>query len=315
MSRLQNKKIFAFACCLVLFPSMFLSLNVMSLQTESDFTCQKDGDRCYVDNSDVYISATPHTLSSDGYVYLNISSKKYGGDVDFCFGFGDNLAYPKSLELYDPQIELIPHDLDLNPYLDNSDYQVKLEYDSKDEKSNIAHGVSVTFYQKTDVVLENNQTVVDWNWSQVDTKYFDVALLDKNIVYWNTSQTIEWLSLGESFTCDSEQFSFQGMDTWYVTNGNLQKNKEYYLRLWLTVVPVLNNNEPHEFYVCLKPHAETFNQALQNKNLVYLDPWYSDDWYYRKSHTINCASGAGTNYQLKLSLTMVMALILVKIYT
>lgn len=32
-----------------------------------------------------------------------------------------------------------------------------------------------------------------------------------------------------------------------------------------------------------------------------LDPWYNSSWTYRKPHTINAATGAGTNYQVKIT--------------
>jgi hypothetical protein len=37
------------------------------------------------------------------------------------------------------------------------------------------------------------------------------------------------------------------MDTWYLSSAVIQKNRNYYLRMWLTVVPTLSNYV-HEFF-------------------------------------------------------------------
>ena len=84
----------------------------------------KDGERVYVDDANSYISASPHTLRVDGYVYLNVTSKAFGGEVDFCFGFDSNLAYPKSLEVYDPHVVTTSHELNLTAYWNSPECRV-----------------------------------------------------------------------------------------------------------------------------------------------------------------------------------------------
>lgn len=58
-----------------------------------------DGDTVYINNDNVYLSAYPHTLSESGYVYFNLTSKHFSGDIDFCFGFDSFQCKPISAEV------------------------------------------------------------------------------------------------------------------------------------------------------------------------------------------------------------------------
>ncbi|MBT0159231.1 DUF2341 domain-containing protein [Candidatus Bathyarchaeota archaeon A05DMB-2] len=255
-----------------------------------------DGNKVYVENADCYISATPHTLTADGYVYLNVTSKTYEGEVDFCLGFKGSLGYPTSLELYDPREEITQHELDLSPYFDDPACQVEYNYTRIAGKT--AYDGYVWVYRSTSIVNGKNQTV-DSALDRVLLQHYDVADLDARFVYWNTTQTLDWREIGNEAEFEKRNFDFQGMDTWYLSDAAIQKNKNYYLRMWLTIVPNFSNGI-HEFFVAFKPCGETLEQSVASGRFCYLDPWYSSSWSYRKSHVIENAAGAGTNYQIRL---------------
>ncbi len=59
---------------------------------------QIDGNKVYIDDAKAYISAEPHTLHESGWVYFNIISKTYSGDVDIAFGFDIENVQPKKAE-------------------------------------------------------------------------------------------------------------------------------------------------------------------------------------------------------------------------
>jgi len=50
-----------------------------------------------IDDENVLISAGPAVLRGSGWVYLNITSKRYGGMVDLVFGFDSDAVKPKSV--------------------------------------------------------------------------------------------------------------------------------------------------------------------------------------------------------------------------
>jgi len=61
-----------------------------------------DGDTVYIDNENVYISMTPHTVYGEGWVYSNFIFKTYTGNVDVAYGFNTSATSPTACELYDP---------------------------------------------------------------------------------------------------------------------------------------------------------------------------------------------------------------------
>lgn len=277
---------------------LLLSIFLMPISIgESDpYLPTIDGNKIYVENTDCYISATPHTSNADGYVYLNVTSKTHEGAVDFCLGFEGRLGYPTSMELYDPRVETTQHKLDLTPYFNDSTCQVGYNYTRISGKT--VYDGYVWAYGNTNIVNEKNQTT-DTALSQVLLQHYDFADLDAKMAYWNTTETLYWREIGNETNFENQSFDFQGMDTWYLSDAIIQKGKSYYLRMWLTVVPTLSN-DVHEFLVAFKPDGETLEEAVASEHFCYLDPWYSTSWTYRKSHVIEHSAGAGTNYQIRL---------------
>jgi hypothetical protein len=225
-----------------------------------------------------------------------VTSKAYGGAVDFCFGFDGNLAYPWSLEAYDPRNETTQHVLNLTSYMADTDCTVDYNFTSGDEGNEVYDGY--VWVNRTIVVVNEKNYTVGWEWASVLLQHFDIGYPKAGIFYWNTTQTLDWRSLRENGNFDKSAFSFKGMSSWYLGNAIVEKGEEYYLRLWLTVVPTLED-VTHEFFVALKPHSETLEQALASNRFYYLDPWYNGAWNYRKSHIIIAASNAETNYQVR----------------
>ncbi|WNZ28675.1 MAG: DUF2341 domain-containing protein [Candidatus Bathyarchaeota archaeon] len=297
---MQSKKFYALLFCIMFCASSILSASVLSstnsiVSTQSEHT--KDGNRVYIENDKVYISATPHTINADGYVYLNITSKTLEGNMDLCFGFDGNLAYPTSLEIYDPQIEVTKHELDLNIY-DNEDHKIQLNYNVTDPTADIAYDGSVIACQKVPIDNEKNQTI-NYEWKTILEQSFDSCQLSTKMVYWTTTRTSEWTSIRENSNFEKQDFSFQEMNIWHLSNFTIEKNNQCYLRMWMTLVPSLENIT-REFLVALKPHDSSFEEAVAENRFSYLDPWYNANWQYRKSHVINNATGAGTNYPIKI---------------
>ena len=74
--------------------SFFIIFSGIAIAT--DYTI--DGDTVLIDDSNVYLSAYPHTLSESGYVYFNFSSKELTGVYDLCFGFNTLECVPTIAE-------------------------------------------------------------------------------------------------------------------------------------------------------------------------------------------------------------------------
>lgn len=59
-----------------------------------------ENNKVFIDDSKVYISAEPHTILSSGWVYFNITSKVYSGDIDLVVGVDTEKFKPKKAEYY-----------------------------------------------------------------------------------------------------------------------------------------------------------------------------------------------------------------------
>lgn len=57
-----------------------------------------EGNSVTYEDTHIYYSATPHTLTSDGWVEIDFISKQYTGDVDVGFGFDTSSSKPKEME-------------------------------------------------------------------------------------------------------------------------------------------------------------------------------------------------------------------------
>jgi len=70
----------------------------------------------------------------------------------------------------------------------------------------------------------------------------------------------------------------------------------------------IGKSERKWFRIVFNPKIETVAKgykttgkiALNLSNLIF-DPWWNASWSYRKSHVINSAAGAGTNYQVRIT--------------
>jgi len=59
-----------------------------------------ENDTVSINNSMAYLSATPHTLASDGWVEFELESKQLSGSIDVGFGFNSTEAKPKKIEIW-----------------------------------------------------------------------------------------------------------------------------------------------------------------------------------------------------------------------
>jgi len=60
------------------------------------------GDTVYINSSHGLISASPHHLTTDGYINLEIETYSYTGNMNVMFGFDSLNAMPMSIDLYSP---------------------------------------------------------------------------------------------------------------------------------------------------------------------------------------------------------------------
>ena len=212
-----------------------------------------DGNKVYVDDSNVYISAEPHTIHECGWVYFNITSKIYEGDVDIVWGFNTIYLKPKKAELYKP-------------------HNVTKSYTCPTEYFNYTSNYFWCYRNITTYDNETNETIG----SELELIYehdFEWGNLAEKTAYWNIIEN--WKDISGVF--DSITYNHGGMNKWYyIKNFPIQKDKNYLVRGFIEI-PRGNGFSPmkidEKYWFAIKPSDETIQQAISNKHLYALDPW------------------------------------------
>lgn len=251
-----------------------------------------DGNSVYVNDSNAYIMAAPHTLYSSGYVYFNVSSKVYTGDVDVVFGFNTSEVQPKRVELYNPRTvwwneTLTYHLINVSSVITTTEpCQVGNEYNAF--KRNVTHddirGTTTNIVCFDSYTNEGNNYTVKFNKQKSKTEYWD----DK-------SSSLNYFT-----------YNFGGMNKWwYVQNVPIQSGKNYIFRGYVDI-PVSSKRSDGKYWFAIKPSSESIGQAISNGHLYYLDPWWNASWSYCKNITINSTSSVTlTDFPVFLNVTYV----------
>lgn len=245
-----------------------------------------DDERVYINDSRVYISVSPHTLKDSGYVYINLTSKVYSGSIDMILGLEYPYLKPKNLDLYNPKNESELKSADLSVFFDNPDiYNVEYTYDS------ISQPFIYDGYISIANMVNTTEPIMEY--------YFEQANINTKVIYWHELVLVEWQNLAQKIDIRKENFNALDMNTWFLISANIESDTPYYLRLYIDVVPQLNSDdETHKYCLGFKPSDKTIKEAIEQDVFYLLDPWYSNNWLYRKSHVIEQADDASTNYQI-----------------
>ena len=161
------------------------------------------GNKVYISDSNVYISAEPHTLTSSGYVYFNITSKVHSGDVDIVFGFDTDKIKPKSIELYKPEWRN-----KIKSYTCNGNY---FNYTLSPNR----------FWCYNNMTYDN----VTYNLYLIKEGEFEWGNLSNKIVYWNEPYYTEWKDYSSVF--ESIDYNYSDMNKWWgKKNIPIQRSEE-----------------------------------------------------------------------------------------
>jgi hypothetical protein len=250
-----------------------------------------DGNAVYIDDSNVYIRASPHTLSSSGWIYFNLTSKVYTGNIDVVFGFNTTEVKPTRLELYSP-ITVYWNTTHYRLFYNVSSIQVSTasceignEYNTY--KRSVMH--TLDGLPETTIVCfdsyenQSNNYTITWHTehSRIDDNYVD-----------------------KTGTLSSINYNYGGMNKWwYVKNVPITANTSYVVRGYVKV-PVSLQGNSGKYWFAVKPSSETIQQAITNGHFYYLDPWWDIAWDRCKNITISSiATTTLTDFPVYLNVT------------
>ena len=252
-------------------------------------------DTVYIDDSEVYLSATPHTLSSSGWVYFNLTSKVYTGDIDVVWGFNTTVSKPTKAELYKPYW--------INTTVDDQKtfYNPTFIIYTGDELD-YGNPYNTNYrYTITEKIINDNGTIYISSNAAFDS--FDTDGTNYT-VYWYTRHDNYYLWKDFSSSFNSVIYDYNGFNKWYyIKNISVISGKKYLVRGWIDI-PVSIKKQSGKYYFAIKPSHETISQAITKGHFYNLDPWWNAIWSNRKNITlIGNTSGAQTDYQLLLNVT------------
>jgi hypothetical protein len=267
-----------------------------------------NGDRVYMDDEYVYLSSNPHTITSPGWVYFNLTSKQFSGEIDAVWGFNDSNIKPKKAELFKPHevnwttqhsrfflnvsnmnVSTEPCDYgnEYNTYKRNATYQICGEWNESGMGRCLYYNITssvVCFdsYEPTPFIPNLNYTI-----------------------YWgtNNSRIDNWVDFTSTLT--RRDYDFQGMNVWYyIRNVNITENESYQIRSYIDM-PIGFTKTSGKYFWAVKRSSDTIEDAISNNRFYYLDPWFNSSWTYRKNITIDSANidATLTNFPVLINIT------------
>ena len=293
------KKIATIGVISLLLCSLFIGLVPSSVALGDEWII--DSDTVYIDDANVYLSATPHTISSWGWVYFNLTSKTYTEDIDVVWGFNLPTVKPTKAELYAPHWDNTTTNHEQTFYNVSSFLPSSDACDFGNSYNPLHYNIT---YETCDVW---NETTFECEAYKTVSSIvcFDFYTNESNdyTAYWYTEHPnwVLWKDIISSLT--KINYNHGGMNTWYyVKNIPVVAGKSYQVRAWVDIVPSLDSTEG-KYWWAIKPSSKTIQQAISNNHFYALDPWIDDPgWLYRKTINITGQSGAGTYYQVNLSI-------------
>jgi len=100
-------KLYKILWLLMLIVTLGMFTSIVSAFPEETF----DGDTVYINDSQAFISATPHTVKGSEPVIIEYETKSYTGNINFVFGYNGEYIKPYKLERFDPHIECYTQDV------------------------------------------------------------------------------------------------------------------------------------------------------------------------------------------------------------
>ena len=243
-----------------------------------------DGDTVYINDSNVYLSATPHTIYSSGWVYFNLTSKVYSGDIDAVWGFDTSITKPTKAEIYQP------HWVNWTTNSSKIFFNVSSFVNTTEECD---YGHDYNLHHKKGNYTEfggydntTNETI--WIETTAVVCYDSVEDLGNNDyrITWSTrhSRLENWKKLSK---INSTEHNFSGMNKWYyLKSATVEANKTYMVRGYVKV-PISIEPLGGKYFFCVKPSSESISEAISNGHLYCIDPWWNSSWQYRKEIYIN----------------------------
>ncbi len=244
-----------------------------------------DNTTVFIDDDDVYLSATPHTITGDGWVDFELLSKNYNGSIDCVFGFDTETAKPRTPQIW----RNYTHTVDTVGWVEQT---LVVTIDNITGYENIG----MEQYDAYDIEYGNRNNTKLWRVDCSNYSFYIAfvtkTILDNNSIaftydddvydhYSYESTFYDWKPLEKNISV--EQYEFNGYNRWYILeNISIVAGKVYRVRAWIDV-PFTTVGK---YWWSIKPHHKNMSQAIADGQLFSLDPWWNTSWQYYRPITI-----------------------------
>lgn len=255
------------------------------------------GDKVYINDNNCYLSATPHTITSSGWVEFELMSKQYDGNIDACLGFTEdcNVKKPQRWAQNVPHliVENVPAEVvGIETIYNISSYDVLGLWDEVPYLGNYSNTHLIRLYHD-DPQWHSPLIVAYTSYEQLDsttakfTFYYDGYVRQESYEYYPDWQSVE-LEFNKILT------SVRGFDQWYyVQAATITANQTYKFRIWVDIPFRGLNTVSGKYAWGIKPSGESISYANDQGHLYLLDPWYSLSWDYRIKLTFDNTASSG----------------------
>lgn len=249
-----------------------------------------DGDVVYINDSRIYISATPHTIPESSWVTFNVISKELTGDADVILGFDSEFAKPKGLEFYKPTntTSSTLHKLSfplINSFtITNDSCDVGFDYNTYKRFVNYSIFFNSTEKYKTGVYCFDT-------YDDLGNDTYFANYTENNTVY------TEWNDIKSLVSWEKIQKQYGGMNTWYILSGQtLQAGVNYTFRVYVDVTTSFDTTGS-KYWFAIKPSSKTLSESIDQDLFYVLDPWFNVSFGKRKPIEVNTSINV-TYYQM-----------------
>lgn len=265
---LENKKLMIGVMFMVL---GFLILSSFTRADPNDWIIE--GDMVYINDSNLFTSAVPHTVTDvRENVTFNLTSYNYEGCINVVWLFEIPWLKPKKAWYY------YPHIYEYNTSHETTFYTV-INVETTTASCN--YGNEYNNYKRS-LTLGNQSD----NFSTVVC--FDSYVNESNVytIYWYTAHSEERDLIDKTNSFGSRNINFQNFNkAYYVTLGNIVKNKNYMLIAELTAFPNTTSKYAYGMYPC--SYGSNVQEAYNDNKLYYIDPWANSTFDYCSDITIS----------------------------
>lgn len=230
-----------------------------------------DGDTVYIDDENIYIGTTPHTVYGDGWVTSNIITKSYSGNLNIAYGFNTSSIYPTKAELYDPYVA--PYTTNHRAWFYNVSSIINTLAATPIDYGNDYNTYRYTItYQKCISYDEMSTTCNEWT-DETAVVAFDSHETDGTnyTAFWHTDRTRikNYRDISHLFTETPDSFSYDGKNKWYyVTDIPFVAGEMRSVRTYIKV-----NGVGDKYDIAVWPSHLTIQQAIAAGYFYLLDPW------------------------------------------